>query len=146
MRRLAANPAPIEQQYVFKDYFTYGLTFLALAPAGTATGQIAIQADSDFIWQKATFFADIAAASQNMGTLLVPLVSILITDSGAGRQLMNTAVPVTTIFGTGEIPFILPRPRIFRAQTVLSVQVSNFDAAVTYNLRLSFIGEKGFWQ
>lgn len=135
----------IQQAYVYKDFFAYELDFPALAPGNSQTGSINVQADSDFIWSKGCYFADIAAAAQADATRIIPLCSVLITDSGAGRQLMNGSVPVPSMFGTGELPFILPMQRIFRSQSVITVQVTNFDAAVTYNLRLSFIGLKGFW-
>jgi hypothetical protein len=57
---------------------------------------------------------------------------------------MSGAVPVVNLFGIGEIPFILPVPRIFKARSSITVAVANFSAATTYNLRLSFIGTKLF--
>lgn len=137
----------VQTEYAYKDFFTYELDFSALAASATATQTIQIQADSDFIWQKACYVADIAAAAQTDSARVIPLVTVLLTDSGAGRQLMNSAVPIPALFGTGQIPFILPRPRIFRAQSVVTVQVTSYVAAgTTYNLRLSLIGEKGFWK
>jgi hypothetical protein len=138
---------PIQAQYAYRDFFTYETDFSALAAAGSATQTFQIQADSDFIWHKGTFVADIAAAAQTDSTRVIPLVTCLITDSGAGRQLMNSAVPIPSLFGNGQIPFILPRPRVFRASSVVTVQLTSYVAAgTTYNLRLSFIGEKGFWK
>lgn len=67
-----------------------------------------------------------------------------IQDTGSGRNLMNTAVPVASIFGTGQLPFILPRQRIFLANATVNVTLTNFDVAADYDLYLSFIGEKGF--
>jgi hypothetical protein len=136
----------VEQEYTFKDLFIYEIDFPALAAAASATAQLAVQADSDFIWSKSAQMSDVAAAAQTVSTQVIPLASVLITDSGAGRQLMNTAVPIFNIFGNGQIPFILPRPRIFRSQSVVTVQVTNYSAATTYNIKLSFIGEKGFWK
>lgn len=135
-----------ERSYIYKDFFTYELDFSALAPAASATASFTVQADSDFIWQKAAFVADIAAAAQTDSARVLPLVTVLITDSGAGRQLMNSAVPILSLFGTGQIPFILPQQRIFRSQSVVTVQLTSYVAAgTTYNIRLSFIGMKAFW-
>lgn len=127
-----------------RDFYTYGLTFAALANGATATGQFTIEADSNFLWQYGAFFADIAAAAVTSGALIIPLVTVTIQDSGSGRQLMNSAVPVPSLFGNGNLPFLLPTPRFFRAQTTVSVNVANFSAASTYNLRLAFIGTKFF--
>lgn len=132
--------------YRYRDFFVYQVDFLALAAGATATGTFTVQADSDFIWEKATYLADIAAAAVTHDVQIVPLVTILITDTGSGRQLMNSAVPIPNLFGAGELPFIVPRPRQFRSQSTVSVQVTSYVAAgTTYNLHLSLIGEKGFW-
>jgi hypothetical protein len=129
---------------ILKDFFTYEVNFSGLAAGTDSVQQINIQADSDFELMKMTYFADIAAAAQTESTQVVPLCSVLILDSGSGRQLSDQAVPVPNLFGTGEIPFILPNSKIFSARSLISVTVNNFSAATTYNLKLSFIGVKRF--
>ena len=131
-------------QEIARDFFIYGANFLALAPGVSATQSISIQADSDFVVQKLAYRADVAAAGQTQSTRVIPLTTILITDTGSGRQLMNQAINMADFFGTGESPFILPQPKIFRANTLISITLANFDAAQTYNIRLSFIGVKSF--
>lgn len=126
------------------SFFTHQATFSALAPAATNSVEINIETDSDFFWYKAAYFADLAAAAQTDATRVIPLVNVLITDGGSDRQLMRSAVPVPSIFGTGQIPFILPAPHQFKASSTISVQATNFDAAATYNLRLQLIGYKKF--
>lgn len=130
-------------QYMARDIFTYSVEFLSLAPGTSSTQSILIQADSDFIWQKAAYFAD-TDSDFTLDTMPVPRCSVAITDSGSNRLLMDRAVPVPSIFGRGELPFILPKERIFLARTQILVQVSNFSSTSTYNLRLAFIGQKGF--
>ncbi|MES9901027.1 MAG: hypothetical protein ABW148_18675 [Sedimenticola sp.] len=132
------------QPRVIKDFYVYEEDFSALASGASDIGSINIQADSDFVVQKLTYFADIAAAAQLDGTRIIPLVTIQITDSGSGRNLMEAPVALSNIFGTGELPFILPQPKLFLARSTISISVTNFDAAVTYNLRLSLIGYKVF--
>lgn len=129
---------------VIKDFYIYEEDFSALASGATATGSINIQADSDFVLQKLTYFADIAAAAQTANGRVIPLVTVQITDTGSGRNLMETAAPITNVFGIGQIPFILPQPKLFLARSTITITVANFDAAVDYNLRLSFIGHKVF--
>lgn len=132
--------------YKYRDFYTYEVDFAALGAGASATATFTVQADSDFIWEKATYFADIAAAAMLPPTLIVPLVTVLITDTGSGRQLMSGAVPIPSMFGSGSLPFIVPRPRQFRSQSTVTVQLTSYVAAgTTYNIRLSFIGEKGFW-
>jgi hypothetical protein len=129
---------------ILKDFFVYQEDFSAIANGATASGNINIQADSDFVVQKLTYFADIAAAVQTDSSRVIPLVSVLVTDTGSGRNLMESALPISNLFGTGEIPFILPQPKMFLARSTITVTLANFSAATTYNIRLSFIGYKIF--
>ncbi len=139
------NPVlPQAEPYFAKDFFVYEVDVSALAPATSSTGQFTVQADSDFLLSKLAVMADIAAVNQTASSRVIPLCTLLITDTGSGRNLMNQAVPIPNIFGQGDLPFILPRQRIFVARSVVTITVTNYDAAKTYNLRLSFIGEKGF--
>ncbi len=140
---MAEAPNGVRAQTV-ESFTIYELDFAALAPNITANGAIQIQADSAFRWTKATYAANLAAAAYVANTRPIPNVSILITDTGSGRQLFNAPVPIPNVFGLGELPFILPRDYIFEPRSSMTVQVANFDAAVTYNLRLSFIGTKIF--
>ena len=134
----------LQSRYVARDFFSYNSVHLAVV-AGTSNSQtININADSDFQIEKLTFFADIAQAGQTASSRVIPLVTVLLTDTGSGRQFFDQAVPISNLFGTGEIPFVLKQPKILMARTSLSVTVQNFDAANTYNVRLSFIGSKLF--
>jgi len=127
-----------------KDFYTYALAFSSLAAGASATGSFNVQADSDFAVLKQTYFADIAAAAQTRANLVIPLVTVIIIDTGSGRQLMDSGVPIPSIFGTGEEPYILPTPKIFSARSTVQVTLTNFDAASTYNIRLMFTGTKIF--
>ena len=134
----------ISSRYVARDFFVYN-TVHSLVAAGTSNTQtIQINADSDFQIEKLTFFADIAAAGQTQNSRVIPLATVLLVDTGSGRQFSDQAVPVPSLFGTGEIPFVLKQPKILMARTSLSVTIANFDASNTYTIRLSFIGSKLF--
>jgi hypothetical protein len=129
---------------ILKDFYVYEVNFAGLASGASATQNINIQADSDFQVQKLTYLADVAAAGVTHSSRVVPLANVMILDTGSGRQLMDSAMPIPNIFGSGEIPFILSQPKIFAARSTVQVTVTNFDAAQTYNLKLSFIGVKMF--
>jgi hypothetical protein len=139
----AVMPEGTRIQYE-EDFFVYTAQFAALAPAAVAQSSIQIQADSHFKWIKATLQCDIAAAAYLDSTRPIPLASLQITDGGTGRQLLFQAMPLETIFGSGALPFILPVPRIFRARSNISLSITNFSAATTYNIRLAFVGTKMF--
>lgn len=130
---------------VIADYFIYVFpTFAALAPAGAQTQQVQIQADSDFEVQQIAVHPDIAAAAYLWNTRPLPNVTAILTDTGSGRQLMNGGVPLSAFMGIGEQPAWLPQFKTFQRNATIALQLTNFDAAVTYNLRVSLIGRKIF--
>lgn len=134
-----------EIKYLGKDYFTYSATFTGLLPNQSAVQSLNIQADSDFIWQKAAFYVTTAAdQNQTAATRIIPAATVMITDTGSGRQLMDNPVLIPNIFGTGELPFILHTPKLFLSRSVINVQVQNLDAADTVTINLAFIGTKAF--
>lgn len=130
-----------------RDFFTYevDLTNVNFTGSGqTVQGSFTVQADANFLWQYGAHMSDLAGAAETSGTLVIPLVTATITDSSSGRQLMSAGVPIGSIFGNGTLPFLLPTPRFFRAQTTVTVSVTNYSAANNYNIRLQFIGTKFF--
>jgi len=134
------NPEQVDR--IRRDFYIYEAEALALAFGGNANDIINIEADSDFMLQKFAYQADIAAAAFTYNTRPIPLVTIQLIDSGSGRQLMNNPIPITSFMGDGQLPFILPNPRKFLRNSTIQVAFANFDAAVTYNIRLAFIGYK----
>jgi hypothetical protein len=139
-------PAPNQdRREVSRDIFAYRIPFTSIASLATQNYSLQFDVDADFLWQKATMQADIAAAGQTASSLVVPLCNLLMTDSGSGRNFMSGAVPLSTIFGTGSLPFILPNPKQFRAGSTLAFALSNYDAANTYNVYLTLWGVKIFY-
>ena len=133
LRQSLAQPAAPALR---EEFFSYGTTFLALANGAALTQSIQIQADSDFELQKLTCFDGTPNGQGGH-----PLATIQLIDTGTGRQLFNTPQLIPTVFGTGELPFILPVTRLFTANSVLQVQVSNLSGA-QMDLYLSFLGAK----
>lgn len=143
-------PGPVSQvnapqvQYIIDD-FTYGINFLNLSNGATAIGNIQIDADSDFEWVKASC-KPLTHGSDTELSLNALLATIQIQDSGAGRLLMNIPIQINTIFGSGQLPFILPVSRIFKARSNIQFTVVNTSAGVTYDIYLSLCGRKMFAQ
>src|SRR5574340_547581 len=127
---------------VIRKPWTYSSNFTALAAAGAAPQQqnIAIDSTAPFIILSQTYFADIALAAQTSGTFVYPLVTVLLVDTGNNENMMDIAAPVTSMFGNGQFPFVLPEPKIMAANSTLQITANNFSAATVYNLRLSFHG------
>ena len=142
VRKATINADPENVSDFRRDFYIYEAESLALASGGTSNDVINIEADSDFILQKMTYEADIAAAAYTFTTNPIPLITIQIIDSGSGRQLMQQPIPVNSFMGDGKLPFYLPNPRKFLRNSTIQVAFVNFDAAIVYNIRLAFIGYK----
>ena len=125
-----------------KDFFIYGSNFLSIAAGVTQSNSLNIQADSDFDLLKLAFASDLAAGVQTDSTRTIPQCTLILLDTGSGRQLMNQGIDLTTFFGSGNEPFILPMPKRFRANTSLTLSLTNYSTAQTYNVRMSLIGMK----
>lgn len=136
----SVNPEDVRQKR--RDFYIYEAEALALASGASSNDVVNIEADSNFILQKLAYQADIAAAAFTATTRPIPNVTVQIIDTGSGRQLMSNPIPIPSFFGTGELPFILPNPRLFMRNSSIQVAFTNFDAAVTYNIRLALIGYK----
>lgn len=129
-----------------KDFYYYKAIVSTLAAAGSATSIINIEANSDFIWLKSAYFADVAGAAQTDSTRVIPLVRVAITDSGSGRQLQNLPIPIASMGGHEGLPLNLPVPREFQKNSNISITFTNYSAATTYaNVELTLIGYKKFY-
>lgn len=140
-----------------EDVFTYSTSvdgvnsFGAISPQNSANAQIQIEADSYFKWVKATFRAwtgsiSDGSLSTTVGERPVPTALVEITDSGSGRKLQNTPIPIQSVFGTGSLPYIIPLPRVFLPRSTISFEVTNIAAAGSSDLFvvLELHGLKGF--
>lgn len=133
-----------ENTNLTRDFFVYTSNFLSIAPGVTQTQQVNILADSAFLIQKICYAADIAAAAQTDSTRVLPLCTLLLTDTASGRQLSDAAVPITSMLGDGRLPFILPTGKLMLPNSTLTLVVNNFSVATTYAIRIAFMGLKLF--
>jgi hypothetical protein len=136
----------VPSKYFAKDFFIYQIgPFASLAPAAQLPGNVTLDADSDFLWQKFNVFATIGSAGETQATQAVPAITITIKDTASGRDLMNGPVPLPSLAGSGQLPFILPTAKIFQARGTISVNIANISGDDTYTgIYLAFIGTKLF--
>lgn len=131
--KAAAQAAQKKPQVKYlRDTYSYSAYFASLAGGASDTYAINIKADADFAWQKGMMSCAIASGTMTNATRVVPLITVLLVDGGSGRQLMDQALPVPNLFGIGELPFILPQPKVFARSSTLLVEVKNYTAATTY--------------
>lgn len=130
------------------QFFTYTASLPAgttLAPAGSTTLTFNLDGESDFFWDKGAYYVDIASAAFTDSTRPVAGLLITITDTQSTQPLMNNPTPVSSVFGTGELPFVLPIRHIFSSKATVKLQLQNITAGATYSrVDLSFIGIKAF--
>lgn len=129
--------------------FTYSIRFDGLTGLwNQVSGQIQIQADAAFVILEQTYsFMRNGTPVVDIVTKLTPNIDVMLTNTGSGRRLMNQPVALSSLFGNGKLPFVLPTPQFFSPSSALQVQVTtaeNFLADV-YTLQISFIGEKRYY-
>lgn len=126
---------------LYLSYYAYTLNIASLAAGATDSDTINIENDSQFVWTKTAYFADVAGGAQENDTRVIPLINVQLVDSGSARQFFDEPQPVNSIGGQGAIPFILPAPFIFKNNANINGAFSNFSAATTYaNFRLTLHG------
>lgn len=125
-----------------KDFYAYAFTESSIASGATQSKTVTIEADANFIAHKLTIFASIAGAAVTESSEVLPLVVLQITDNGSGRNLFNQPVAIPTIVGSGQRPFILPIPRLFRSNSSINFTYTNFSAGTTYRLDFTLSGVK----
>lgn len=134
--------------YSGQQFFSYQASLPAnttLAPAGSTTLTFNIDGESDFFWDKAAAYVDIANDGTTQANQLIPGILITITDTQSTQPLMNNPVPLASIFGTGPLPFILPIRHIFSAKATVKLQIQNITDNSTYTrVDLTFAGIKAF--
>lgn len=147
---MGAVPGPIgpdtQGEYGAKDYFIYDASLVnGLAPAGTGADSFNIDSDADFLWQKGTYFVNVANDGFLDGTRPIPGVAVTIKDTTSGRDIMSAAVPIPAMFGSGELPFILPVAKLMPKTTTIQVNFANITDNTTYTfIGLYFHGQKLF--
>jgi hypothetical protein len=118
------------------DFTFYNTTLAVLDPSQSLPSQINIDAGTDFYWVASTITALIAGSPFDPTTeqpIQAPF-TVVITDSGSQRQLMNAPVPAFELFGTGQLPYRLILPRLFRANSIIQFQWTSYDQTSTYQV------------
>ncbi len=135
-------------RYQGQDCFTYAIGLpsgTTLAPAGSTTLTFNIDGESDFFWDKATVNAMVDSDATTYVADAKPAVYITIVDTISQRPMMNNPVPIGNLFGTGQLPFILPIRKLFFSKGTVKITLQNFCDNVTYSqLDLAFIGIKAY--
>lgn len=115
-----------------EDYFWYGARVTGLSSvAVNGTSIINIDADADFYCVGFSYQADVAVAALTEATNVIPLVTLQITDTGSGKAMMNTPLPLASIAGDGKRIYRLVRPRVFQSNATVQLAWASYVAAGT---------------
>lgn len=127
-----------------KFWFTYQTPNIAsIAAAASSTNSIVFDNDSAFEWTKITVFADIAGAVQTASSIVLPLATVQIQDTGQGAYYSNAPIPLACYMGQLGLPYVMPAPQIIAPNATLQFNWNNYSAATTYaNLRMQLHGWK----
>ena len=116
---------------VYLDEFTYSASFItgtatALGNGGDVTVQIQINSDSDFVSQE----YDLTAWTAVDTIYVSPDLLITLTRSGAGRDLMNQAQPVSNFCGnyrsaSANFPGKNPISSLYQGNGTVAVRLQN---------------------
>jgi hypothetical protein len=125
-----------------RDFYSYTQRAVLAGVVGTTTSLVyQIEADSYFYLNAISYQADTALANVTDSTNIIPLVTIVVFDSGSGRQLMANPVPLNCIAGYNGSPFRLPKPRRFASTAQITATLVNYSA-IAYNISLCLSGFK----
>lgn len=120
------------------SFFVYTVTASGMLVDDTGTASFTVQADSDFEWLRTTFAFFNGDGATN---LEYPNFTVTIQDTGSSVYLTQIETPIFSIAGKGELPFILPQPRIFKSRANVNVQWTNSVAGIS-TFYMNFIGRK----
>jgi hypothetical protein len=125
-----------------RDFYSYTQRVALAGVVGTTAAMVfQIEADSYFYMNAISYQADLALAAVTDSTNVVPLITVVIFDSGSGRQLMANPTPLNCIAGYNGSPFRLPKPRRFASTAQITATLVNYSANA-YNVSLTLSGFK----
>ncbi len=124
-----------------RRFHTYAIDsgVLAFGGADPKNGlSFQVEAALDFLWTKsAAFIYD--ANGLGVDPAAAPFISVIISE-GSSAQPICDEVPVTSLFGTGQLPFILPAMHLIKGGTQILVDLNNRHTGTPYTCELAFCG------
>lgn len=120
-------------------FHSYVLSFAAIAAGANAVLSFLVDTAYDFIWIKAEAFI-FDANGLGVSMLELPRMNVVLQDGSSKQQLTDNEVPIAALFGTGQIPYILPIRHRITGGASFNAQVFNRHNATTFGVDLVFSG------
>jgi hypothetical protein len=133
--------APVQVGQQIEDFFINMPDPILVGAGATVQKALILDQDADFSVQKLTGWV----TDQGVPPVwqAQPLLLVQFRSGGSGRDVFSQAVPFSALFGTGQLPFILPTPRIIRRGSTVTWEITNIGATA-YTAYLLTIGKKTF--
>lgn len=136
-----AATQPIDQATTIDDFFVYMPDPLLIPAGGTVAQNLIFDQDGDFSVQKLTGL--ITDQGNPPVVQANPTALVQWRAGGSGRDVFHEPIPFSALFGTGQLPFILPVPRVVLRGSTVIWTVTN-QSATAYTIYLCMIGKKTF--
>ena len=153
------SPSPVDGQSPrrklgdirWDSFFTYAVNLVYTTGIEALPFTIPVQSDAHFMCVESIYdvalTTPVAVAAVAIG--VVPQLAsggvlIQLTDGGTQRAMSNIQIPVSTLFGTAQRPFVWPFTHVFKANTSIQGLATGVAAAVMAltTVRLTFSGFK----
>lgn len=135
IRRIYASQlGPDVAQRLWLEPYSYVISFSSFVGAtGTASGQLAINSNADFVLLRINYEATLASV-QTVSSKPVAQVRLQVTDAGSGQAFFNSAMPLETLASHAFPSRFMPYPRFLSANSSLSLALTGYaGAAETYS-------------
>ncbi len=126
--------------------FWYGVAPIVVAAGANVPGQLVVDSDSDFEWRGTTYFVTSAGVAQPYtdSSNPVPILLAQVSPQGQNTPFSNSQVPLSSIAGRGNLPYILPYPLVLLRSNGVTFQLSNLEGANSYTVYITLHGRKLF--
>lgn len=128
-------------QIVRDSFFQYVQNFTFAGGTENFTVTIPVQSDAHFICVATQYDSSLQVGAGG-GTILAAGGSLVqLTDTSAQRFLQSAQVPISSLFGTAQRPYVWPFTHLFRANGGIGINITGVAAAGQVQ-RLVFSGFK----
>lgn len=110
------------------SFFQYTATFTWVAGTENFQSAIAIQSDSHFICVATEYSNSLQVGASGGLVIRSGGATVQLTDGASQRQLSSAQVPVDTLFGTAQRPFVWPFTHLFRGNGTIGISITGIGA------------------
>lgn len=125
---------------LYKMFSIYTVDVAAISTGASGSGSFTVQTDSDFVIQQITGRAWVTTTE---ATVTDPIATVQITDTGSQFNLFSAPTYWSMVFGTAQLPFILPVPRLVKANAKVNVTINVvLETTADNEFQIAFIGHR----